>query len=493
MGNIRKQAITSSLLVYIGFFIGAVNTYLYVKDGHFTAEQFALTRIFFDIGQNFFVFASLGVIPIILKFYPYYKSNLLDKQNDLLTWSLVASCMGFLLLLIVGFLIEPLVVKKFTAKSELIVDYYHFIFLFTLGMLFFSVLEAYAWVLQKSIVPNFLKETGLRLLTLVFILLYYFKYISYHSFIVLFSCLFIVMALVLMGYLFYLNKLHFAFKISKVSKRFAKQIISMQALIFGGMIVQALGQTMDSIFIASIKGLGFAGVYTLALYAANFIQVPQRSIQSISTGIISQAWKDKNFAEIQRIYQRSSINMLLAGFFIFGNLLLNISTLFNLLHVQEAYDAAINIFIILGIVRIIDGGTGISGTIIATSNFWKFDFFCGVVMLAIRLPLTYIFVKKFGMIGAAYSELIGYSIYNFIRFEFLRRKFNMQPFNMKTVWSICSVICIYAVVYFISKPLAGWTSVLVRSVGFSTFFILAIIYLQLTPDANQLLSKIRKR
>ena len=52
MGNIRKQTIISSILVYIGFFIGAFNTYLYVKEGHFTAEQFALTRIFFDVGQG---------------------------------------------------------------------------------------------------------------------------------------------------------------------------------------------------------------------------------------------------------------------------------------------------------------------------------------------------------------------------------------------------------------------------------------------------------
>jgi hypothetical protein len=44
-------------------------------------------------------------------------------------------------------------------------------------------------------------------------------------------------------------------------------MLGMQSLIFGGMIIQALGQTMDSIFIASMKGLGFAGVYTLALYS----------------------------------------------------------------------------------------------------------------------------------------------------------------------------------------------------------------------------------
>lgn len=493
MGSIRKQTIISSVLVYIGFFIGAVNTYLYVKEGHFTAEQFALTRIFFDIAQNFYVFASLGVIPIVLKFYPYYKGHLPDKENDLLTWSLLVSCVGFILVLIGGYLIEPLIVKKFIQRSQLIVEYYHYIFPFAMGMLFFSVLEGYCWALHKTIVPNFLKETGLRLITLIFILLYYFNYISYHTFIQLFALLFILMSIVLAGYLFYLKKLHFTLRISKVTKKLLPKMLAMQGLIFGGMIIQALGQTMDSIFIASLKGLGFAGVYTLALYAANFIQVPQRSMQSISTGVLSQAWKEKNYSEINRIYQRSSINMLLMSLFIFSCILLNVQDLFLLLKINDDYSAAINLIVVLGLVRVIDAGTGVNGTIIATSNFWKFDFFSGVLMLAIRLPLTYIFIKQYGSIGAAYSELIGYSIYNFIRFEFLRRKFNMQPFTQKTIITILMVAVLFALLYFSFQILNGWFFMVLKTLLFAVGFIACTFWLKLTPDAVQLINNIKKR
>ncbi len=493
MGSIRKQTIISSVLVYIGFFIGAVNTYLYVKEGHFTAEQFALTRIFFDIAQNFYVFASLGVIPIVLKFYPYYKGHLPDKENDLLTWSLLVSCVGFVLVLIGGYLIEPLIVKKFIQRSQLIVEYYHYIFPFAMGMLFFSVLEGHCWALHKTIVPNFLKETGLRLITLIFILLYYFNYISYHTFIQLFALLFILMSLVLAGYLFYLKKLHFTLRVSKVTKKILPKMLAMQGLIFGGMVIQALGQTMDSIFIASLKGLGFAGVYTLALYAANFIQVPQRSMQSISTGVLSQAWKEKNYAEINRIYQRSSINMLLMSLFIFSCILLNVQDLFSLLKINDDYSAAINLIIVLGLVRVIDAGTGVNGTIIATSTFWKFDFFSGVLMLAIRLPLTYIFIKQYGSIGAAYSELIGYSIYNFIRFEFLRRKFNMQPFTQKTVGTILMVAIVFSLVYFSFQILNGWFFMALKTLLFAVGFVVCTFWLKLTPDAVQLINNIKKR
>lgn len=491
MGNIRKQTIISSILVYIGFFIGAFNTYLYIKEGHFTAEQFALTRIFFDVGQNFYVFASLGFIPIIFKFYPYYKGHVDDKNNDLLSWALITSCIGFLLVLIVGYLLEPLVIRKFSARSILLVEYYYYIFPFALGMLLFSIFEGYCWALQKTIIPNFLKETGLRLITTVFIVLYYFHYISYHTFIVLFCTLFGLMAIILAGYLFYLKKLHFTLKASKVTKKMWRKILGMQSLIFGGMIIQALGQTMDSIFIASLKGLGFAGVYTLALYAANFIQIPQRSMQSIATGIISQAWKDKNYAEINRIYQRSSINMLLMSLFIFGCILLNVENLFSVLHVQDNYSAAINLMIVLGLVRVIDAGTGVNGTIIATSTFWKFDFFSGVILLAIRLPLAYLMIKQYGIIGAAYAELISISLYNFIRFEFLRRKFNMQPFTAKTMISILTALVAFKLTQMLIVSTNSWANIISSTLLFSLTYITAIFYLHLTPDASQLWYKIK--
>ena len=45
MAGIRKQAIITSILVYIGVF-GALNTYLFVKEGNFGPEQYGLTRLF---------------------------------------------------------------------------------------------------------------------------------------------------------------------------------------------------------------------------------------------------------------------------------------------------------------------------------------------------------------------------------------------------------------------------------------------------------------
>src|SRR5215213_1739801 len=97
MSAIRRQAIISSLLIYIGFAFGALNTYLFTRDGLFTPEQYGLTRAFIVMGQFFYGFAGFGVSSVIYKFYPYYKDNLPKEKNDLLTVGLLVSLVGFIL------------------------------------------------------------------------------------------------------------------------------------------------------------------------------------------------------------------------------------------------------------------------------------------------------------------------------------------------------------------------------------------------------------
>ena len=97
MSNIRRQTIISSLLIYVGFAFGALNTYLFTKQGIFTPEEYGLTRAIIVIGQFFYGFAGFGLTAVIYKFYPYYKDNLPDNKNDLLTLSLGAALVGFIL------------------------------------------------------------------------------------------------------------------------------------------------------------------------------------------------------------------------------------------------------------------------------------------------------------------------------------------------------------------------------------------------------------
>ena len=493
MANIRKQAILSSLLVYVGFLIGAVNMYFFTKNGSFTPEQFGLTRVFYDIAQNILAFGSLGIIPVMYKFYPYYKDNLEEKKNDLLTWTLVASVVGFILVLIGGYVLEPLVIKKFIQRSPLLVQYYYLVFPFGLGMLLFSILEAFCWCLHKTVVSNFLKETGMRLLVLVFIVLYLTKAVSFETFIKLFSLIYLILFIAILFFLIWIKKFHLTFTISHVTKRFKKKMLAMWSLTSGGVVINVLAQTIDTVIISSLKGLGSTGIFNLAQFAANLVQVPQRSIQSVTTGILAQAWKDKNYTEISRIYHRSCINLLLLALFIFANIWLNIYDGFAVFNIQEAYKVGISVIFVLGIARIIDAGTGVNNIIIGTSTFWRFEFVSGIILLFLRIPTTYLLIKNFGIIGAGFAEVISLTIYNFIRFEYLRRKFGMQPFNQKTALSILVSAVAFFITWILFRNIHGWVAIVSRSLTFTTILVSGIFYLRLTPDAMQMYYKVKEK
>lgn len=502
MGTIRKQTIVSSILIYAGFAIGALNIYfytaqtplgLYPQGQTFAPDQYGLTRVFFDFSQIVFNFGALGAIPVVYKFYPYYKDNLAEKDIDLTSWALLIAIIGFLFVLAGGWIFKPLMVRKFSAKSKLLIDYYFWLFPFIAGMLFFSVLESFAWALHKSVLSNFLKETGFRILTTILIALYFFHVINYTWFIYLFSLQFLVIFAVLLIYLMRTGRLHLHFRISRVTRKFWKKMVSMQALLYSGTCIVALAATIDSIIIAGLKGLGTAGIFVFAQYAANLIQAPQRSILSISAGVLSRAWKEKNYKEINRIYSRSCINLLLLSLFVFGNLWLNISPAIDVLKLQGVYKEGMATLFVLGMVRIIDAGTGLNAMVINTSTFWRFDFYSGVVLLIFRLPLTFYLIKEYGIIGSAFAELVAYTIYNYIRYEFLRRKFNMQPFSLKTLYALAwSVLC-YLLTWWLLSNMGGWTGLILRSFLFSGLMLSGIFYFRFTPDAYQLYETLMKR
>ncbi|MEQ1798498.1 MAG: polysaccharide biosynthesis C-terminal domain-containing protein [Lacibacter sp.] len=493
MGQIRKQAIISSIVIYIGFFIGFINTWFFTKNGSFTPSEYALTRLFFDVGQTMYAFANLGIISVIYKFFPYYKDNLKPKENDLMTWALITAIGGFILVAIGGWIFEPLVVQKFSGRSPLFVDYYKWVFPFGLGILLFAVLEAFSGTLRKTIFPAFLRETVFRLLTLLLIAAFLLRLVEFRLFIQLFSFLFLVIVIMLAFSLIRSNQLHFTFTVSRVTKKFKKKILVLGAYVFSGQMIYILSQVMDSIFIASLLGLTQTGIFALASYIANLIQIPQRSIISITLPALSQAWKDKNMIEIDRIYKRSSINLLLAALFIFGGIWLNIGDAFRLLNIQSEYTTGVTVIFILGISRLIDAGTGVNAQIIGTSIQWRFEFMTGVILLLLILPLNYILIKKIGIEGSAYANLISFSIYNAIRYGFLWKRYNLQPFSSKTLFSILLGVTAYFISYLLFKEMTGWAGVFLRSTLFTIIFFAGIFVLKLTPDAMQLVEVAKKR
>ena len=486
MSQIRRQSIISSVMVYFGFALGFFNTWLFTKEGGFTKEQYGLTGIFIAVANLMFSLANLGMPSYIYKFYPYYNDNLDKRRNDILTWALLVSLIGFCFVVIGGIYFKDLIIYKFGKNSPEFVKYYNWIFPFGLGLTLYSILESYAWQLKKSVFTNFLREVQFRAFTTILIVFTFIGWLGkFDLFIKIYSFTYLGIALLLLVYLLAKGYVHLTFKVSIVTKKYLKKILNLIKFIYGGTLVYAVANVFDTILLASVSanGLAAVAVYSLAQNMASLIQAPQRGIISSSLSALSQAWKDKDLTRINRIYKQSSINQLIFATGMFALIWLNFSDGIFTFKLQSGYLDAKWVFFFIGLMRIVDMGTGVNSQIIATSTLWKFEFFTGIILLLITLPLNYILTKYyFDVAGPAIANLFTFSVYNAIRFWYLKKKFNMQPFTKETGYTILLGIAAFYGCYFLFDKYHGFVWLVVRSTCFIAIYATGTLLLNLSSD-----------
>lgn len=496
MSSIRRQSIIASFVVYIGFALGFFNTYLFTRQGGFTKEEFGLTAIFVAVAQLMFSISNVGMSAYVMKFYPYYKAHLPPKENDLLARALVVPIVGFLLVVVLGLLFKDIVINKVFSNSPELPVYYYWLFPFGFGYTLFTVLDAYAWQLRKAVLSNFLKEVMFRAFVTVLILLTTAEVISnFRTFIGIYSFAYIALALFLMARLYRQEHFHFTLRTSHVTRRFRKKILALVGFVWSGGLVFSLASVVDTIFIAAIlpNGIGAAGVFTFGQYIASLIQAPQRAVVAASTGPLSQAWKDKDFKKLNKIYHRSSINMLLFSCAMFCLIWLNFDDGIYTFNIQQTFAQAKWVFFFFGLTRLVDMGAGVNAQIIGTSTYWRFEFMTGLILLGLMLPLNFFLTRSLGMTGPAVANLISFVVYNAIRYVFLLRKFDMQPFDAKTAYAILVSGACFALAYFPFRNQLGLQWIVLRSLTFLVPFSAGMLWLKLSPDAIPIWLTVKKR
>jgi O-antigen/teichoic acid export membrane protein len=493
MSDIRKKSIKATFWIYLGFLIGGLNTYFLTHKNWFTVDQNGLTRSMIEISQLVFAFSTFGVTSYLFKFFPYYSDNLPPKKNDMLGIALIVSMIGFFFTAGGLFLIEPIIVKKFSTNSILLVEYFYWIIPMAFFVLLFNILESYAYGFQKGVITSLLKETILRVYTLILILLKIFNYIDFKSFIIFFAFQYLLIVLFLVIHLKLNNQLWLTLKPSTVTKKFRKKIIAIISLTFLTIIVSVLRQSIDGIVLAAKQSLGKVGIFGLASYMVSILQVPFRSIVAITIPLLARAWKDKNLIEVERIYKRTSINMLGFSLFVFFCVWLNFENTIILFNINLDYLEGKWVFFLLGMVTIIEVGTGVNSQIIGTSTFWRFELWSSLLLTIMIIPLSYFLTNQYGILGPAIANLFSFTIYNSVRYVFLLKKFNMQPFTIKTLELLFIATVSYSIAYFATKNLEGFVAILGSLAIFSTLYISLFYWRNISPDVKQVMLSVTNR
>lgn len=492
MGTIQKKSIQSSAIILFGFGIGAINL-LIINPKVLSPEQFGLTRIITDAGLTLATLCTLGTLPVVYKFFPFYKTHLDKQKNDLPYITGVICLLGLVIMCFIGYLAKDVIVRKFSEKSPLFVEYSYLVYPYCILILFFMWLESFAISMHKSLLSNALRELAPRLFFTLILLLIGFKFIDDKTFYSLFSISFLIPALILFFALRISGCLPFVHQVSPVTKRLGAKMTNFGMFVFGAQFLNLLSRTVDTFILSakSDRGLIDTAIFTLATYVVTLMEVPQRSITSVATPILAEAWKNKDLNLIKRIYRKSASNLLIIGIIMFALIWLNLHNIGGFL--GKNFNGIETVILFMGIGKLIDLGTGANSQIIGTSSFWKVDFTTNVIYTFVALPLNYFLISKFGLMGAAYSTLISLTFYNAMRFGFLWFKFDMQPYRIKDLTVIIIAVVCIILVYLIPKTENYIIDAMIRTGLFMITFIPSIYFSNISEEINEFINKIPER
>ena len=418
MGIVARQSIKGSLANYLGVAIGFATTFFVLTDC-LSQEEIGLTRVLVDAATLFAALAQLGANSTIIRYFPYFNDG--KRNHGIFGLSVLFPLVGFSIVALLLFLFRGDITGLYAERSPLIKNYFHLLPPLTLFVLYITVCESNANVLMRITVPKLIREVGIRLFNLVCYLLYGHGVIGFDLFIVLFTASYGVALLLNLCYLISLKRISFRFDLKSVDKHVLIDMLR-YSLFMTVVVVAGNSQLVGSLFIGAKEGLALTGVYTIAFFIANVVEVPGRSLSAISRPLVAAAAKENNWNEVESIARNVSLHQFLVSVFIMVLIWINLN--------GEGYRDGIWVVLILGLAKIVNSTLCIGMDILNYSKQYRMSIVFVLVLSVSIIALNYWLVGLWSINGAATAVLFSYLLYYVGLLLYIRLRLKVSPFSI---------------------------------------------------------------
>jgi len=493
MNLLQKQGFFNSLILYAGVALGFFNLIILFQR-ILTTEEIGFFILMGTISLLYAQLAGLGIGNIILKYFPYYRSD--DKKHGgfasfVTVWSLI----GFAIFTVLFVVFKDFIISYYKNKNgaPLLIRYFYYLIPLSFFTLVFSVLENLALTVFKNVLSSFLREVGLRLFTTAGVLLIAIKLVDYHVFLMIYITANLVAVLVLLAYIS--KGRHFKFSTvgaQLLSERKTFLSYGIFTVLSGSSFVMI--QNLDTLMLSMLtkESFSYVGIYGTFFAIAVVISLPAKALSRTSLQIIAQSWVTNDLAKIGKIYYKTSVVQMLIGCLLFIGLVINRSFIIMLLHKPE-YANYFNVFIIVGVAFLVDMTGGLNGYIMNVSKYYKLTTVFIVSGVVFCVLSNLVLIPLLGMMGAALSYLITMFVLNFAYWLFVKIKFNLQPLAMAHVY----ILLIFTVCLLIGLYLPSLKNVfadmIYRSVIVGVVYVFLAYILKISEDINIIFDRILKK
>ena len=501
MGIVVRQSIKGTIMNYLGVAVGFITTF-FVMTKYLTQEEVGLTRVMADAALLLSGLAALGTNTSAMRYYPYFKDKN-TRDHGFFGWTLIVPAVGFVIFTILFFVFKDFIISKFSDESPLFVDYMYLVIPMAFFMMYMTVFETNANLLMRIVVPKFVREVGVRLFTLGDYILYITGLISLDGMVIGLCIAYIAATLLNIIYLLSLSKISFKIEPRYVTPWLRKDFLFYTLFLTVAAVVGNIIPSLNTFFISAQMGLAITGIYTIASYMANLVEMPYRSVSAISRPIISQAMKDNDTQRAADICKSVSLHQLIAGSFVFFIIWVNIDLFFELLPNGDKYVGGKWVFFLLGLAKLVNSSLNIGVTVLSYSRWYYLQLIFTAILTICAIVLNNRLIPIWGMTGAAWSSIISFSIYYLFLLSLIIWKTRISPFSWKELVVISIMVLLFIINWlsfeYISKSIICFNSSgiiwkLVEAAlrtGIIVVIGLAIIYkTKISKEINEIINKL---
>jgi O-antigen/teichoic acid export membrane protein len=483
MGTIARQTFKGSVYSYLGAIIGFVNVAI-LMPYIFSTEQVGLTNILISIAAIFGQFGTLGLNNITTRLFPYFR-NKDNNHNGFLFLLLLVGTIGFMLCLIILLLLKPYLINENIDKSPLFVDYIYLLIPLIFITIFYLLIDTYNRILFNASFGTFVKEFLLRIINLIGIALFYFKFFNFNDFIIFYSLVYAIPAILICGLLIYRNEFSLKPSLKYIDKKLAKEMYSVGAygIIAGFSGIAAMH--IDRYMVNHFCDLSSTGVYATAFFFGTIILLPGRALLRIAVTTITESFKTKDYKTVEHIYAKSTVNQLIIACLVFLLIWGNINSILFIL--PESYYEGKFVIFYISLAYLVFMSGGLSSEIIQFSDYYRQYTLIMILLIVFIVVFNLLLIPAFGMTGAAMASFFSYLLYTLIKFIFIYYKFGYQPIRLNHLYIL---ICATAS-YFIAELLPYYDilflDLALKSIAICVLFLVPSYFLNFAPDINNYL------
>lgn len=443
MGVVVRQSIKGAIMNYLGVIVGFFTTFFIVTK-YLTTEEVGLTRVLVDASILLSGLAQLGTSTSAMRYYPYFKDEK-ERDHGFFGWSVIIPFVGFIIFSILFFVFKQPIENYFSQNSELFVDYIYFVIPMSFFMTYLLVFETNSNLLMRIVIPKFIREVGIRLMTLVVYLLYAFDVINLDGMVISLCLTYGIATVLNIIYLFSLKKVSFKIEHAYVSKWLRKDFIFYTLFLIATSLAGNLIPVLNTFFVSGKLGLAVAGINTIAVYIASIVEIPYRSLAAISRPHISQGMKDNNMLDVNNMTKNVSLHQFMASMFIFFLIWINIDLVYSLIPNGNVYDEAKFVVLILSVVKIINTSLNVGATVLSYSKYYYYSLLFTIILTVTAIYMNIKLIPIWGMEGAALASLVSYIVYYAFLLTFVNWKIKVSPLSMRELYTVIIILSLFGI------------------------------------------------